>query len=965
MFHQNIQHLESRKESLEIILEDINPNIIILTEHNMKAYDLERFNLNNYVVTSMYSRTTTTGGGVVILSEKSLKSKPLNLSRIDVLNEDKLFECCVAKYSINKFSFLVVGMYRKPQLQNSEFLKRFDILMDILVSLKEQYKIIIAGDFNFDVLTFTNDVLMFKNILKSYGFQCLVDFPTRVTLTTSTAIDNIITNIDKSKFEVTGLVTALSDHDGQVAELNLPTKRETKRNYQFVECRDFSVQNMNTFLNILSKENWLPVFFANVEDKFKIFDNIFLYNFNLVFTLKKVKINVSKNKGNWINNDLILEEKEISDLIKYAKHTGNAELVNYCKLRNNDYKKRLVEAKKSFYNEQIRKSDNICKKTWEIINKETGKNGKNLHSSIHSINVDNDVISDPLNISNKFNNYFIRVIEELVQTAPEINNLLQNLQDNTRVNPISNPFRCQPVTEHEIEKIISSLKNKLSSGHDNIPLKLIKYVAKPLLKPLVHLINSSLITGIFPENLKMSKVVPIFKKGEKSELGSYRPVSLLPSISKIYERVMYNRLVKHLQNNNLFDTEQHGFRKGRSVITALIEFSESIIDSLDKGEKVAGIYMDLTKAFDSISHEILLMKLKILGISELCLNWIRSYLTDRTQYVEIKSIEGDKVMKYKSEILKIKHGVPQGSILGPLLFICYIQGMPLMLKKCNGTKSQLVLYADDSNLITSAKNFRDLEVACKKQIESIQTYFHENTLFLNLSKTKYMTFSTRQNNENTTFSISKEIEQINCTKFLGLTIDSNLSWDSHIKCITKKISSGLYILKRMSLFCELDTLKSIYFAHIHSHISYGLAVYGGTSKRNLDHILILQKKAIRIMLKLESDTSVKNCFSRLDILTVYDQYIFDCIVRVNDQLPNFILRSNIHSYNTRNRNQFDTSQHNLSFYTKKASHMGVKFLNHLPTTVKIHINNTSFKKILKEFLLKRSCYSLAEFLQTD
>lgn len=209
------------------------------------------------------------------------------------------------------------------------------------------------------------------------------------------------------------------------------------------------------------------------------------------------------------------------------------------------------------------------------------------------------------------------------------------------------------------------------------------------------------------------------------------------------------------------------------------------------------------------------------------------------------------------------------------------------------------------------------------------------------------------------------IEKINCTKFLGLTIDNNLSWNSHIQCISKKISSGLYVLRRMSLFCEQEILKSIYCAHIHSYISYGLAVYGGTSKRNLDHILILQKKAIRIILNLDADVSVKHCFSQLGILTVYDQYILNCIVRIKNQLQNFSLRRDFHGYNTRNRNQIDISHHNLSFYTKKSSHMGVKFFNHLPSTVKSDINKDSFKLVVQKFLLTKNCYSLDDFFQKN
>lgn len=970
IFHQNIQHLESRKESLEIVLEEIKPNIVVLTEHNMKQLELDRFNLSNFYITSSYSRSTTSGGGVVILSRGGLNSKALALKKIEDLTDDKLFECCMAKYKFNKWSFVLVGVYRKPQLQNLEFLSRLDKLIELLSALKDVKDFVIAGDFNLNVLNCTPEIQHFKNILKSHSVHYLVDFPTRVTANTSTAIDNILTNIDKSLSHVIGIVTALSDHDGQILELTIPGAKDFVNNYEYTVQRDFSVNNMNVFNCILSRENWMPVYLAKVEDKFKLFNSIFHYNFDLVFTKKKVKKYVNKSKFNWINQDLVTEQKDIVKLTKQAKSSGNVEMLNYTKFINMNYKRRLINAKKTFYDQLINKSDNVSKKTWEIINLETGKKSKGIKDSPHEIRIHDEVISDPLSISNCFNNYFVEVIENLINGAPSKPQLKNNQNVTSFLDQINIkiPFRCRPVDEEELGKIISTLKNKSSSGHDEVPLKLIKYVGKSLLKPLVHLINSSLITGIFPNCLKISKVVPIYKKGERHEIGNYRPVSVLPSISKIYERVMYNRLVDHLQNNNLFDEQQHGFRKGKSTTTALLNFSETIIDAVDNGNNVAGIFMDLSKAFDSISHEILLHKLKDFGILNNYLNWFRSYLSERMQYVEIMSKNKNTLIRYRSETLTIKHGVPQGSILGPLLFLCYVQGMPSILKNILGTGSRLILYADDANLVTTAKSHHDLETACQEQMKIIETFFIQNSLFLNGNKTNQIIFSTKQNKnarEIDVFVEGNKIESLKLTKFLGVEVDNNLSWDQHIQKLASKISSGLYVLRRMSLLCSLDTLKTVYFAHIHSHISYGLAVYGGTSKNNLDTILIFQKKALRILLNLEDQISVKNKFSELNILTVYDQYILECIMCVRYKYNELDRHSSIHSYNTRHRNNLNLAQHRLSFFTKKATHFGSKCLNHLPENLKSKINNKNFKHLVKNYLLKKSCYSKEEFFSSS
>lgn len=961
IFHQNIQHLASRKEALEIVLTQIKPNIVVLTEHNMKTLELERFNLDNFLLTSEYSRTSTTGGGVVILSGEGLKAKPLRLKSVESITEDKLFECCLAKYTVNNWHFVLIGIYRTPQLQNLEFLNRLDDLLNTLVSLKDENNFVIAGDFNLNILNTTPEVKQFKNIIKSHGFQFLVDFPTRVTPTSSTAIDNILTNIDKSKTRVTGVVTAVSDHDGQILELDIPTPKHYKGEYRYILSRDFSENNMNTFYSLLSRENWFPVYLANVENKFDVFNNIFQYNLDLVFPKKYVKKYFNKKDSSWISKDIIEEQKFIAELTKEAKRTNNNDLFNKCKELNKEYKHKLTEAKKSYYDDKINKSDNICKKTWEIINKETGKQSNKAQDFAVSIRHKNSIVSDPLEVANCFNDHFIDVIEDMIQAHPKV---IQSNLTNPNLNLAPNSFRCQPVTENEISKIILSLKNKLSSGHDEVPLKLIKYVRLPLLKPLVHLINSSLVSGIFPDSLKMSKVVPIFKKGEKCEINNYRPISVLPSLSKIYERVMYNQLVEHLQNNQLFDDEQHGFRKGKSVKTALMEFSETIVDTIDKGDKAIGIFMDLSKAFDSISHETLLNKLKLLGLSKIALNWFGSYLSNRTQYVEVSTTTENKTIKYRSSMKVIKHGVPQGSILGPLLFLCYVQGIPSILNTINGVRNKLVLYADDSNLLVSSKNYDDLETACRNHLDCLQKFFIANNLFLNVNKTNFMIFSTKQNKNMPEVTISigqNDIEQINHTTFLGIEVDCHLSWDNHVEKILTKICSGLYILKRMSFLCNLKTLKSIYFAHIHSHVAYGLSIFGGTSKTNLDKILILQKKAIRIMLNVKSLDSVKASFSKLGILTVYDQYILDCAMTVRDQLHTLDLRGSFHTYNTRSKKLIDIPSHSLNFYNKKPSHMGSKICNHISRSLKVNIEEKGFQNKLKEFLLKKSCYSIDEF----
>uniref|UniRef100_A0A1B6FRU9 Reverse transcriptase domain-containing protein n=1 Tax=Cuerna arida TaxID=1464854 RepID=A0A1B6FRU9_9HEMI len=306
------------------------------------------------------------------------------------------------------------------------------------------------------------------------------------------------------------------------------------------------------------------------------------------------------------------------------------------------------------------------------------------------------------------------------------------------------------------------------------------------------------------------------------------------------------------------------------------------------------------------------------------------------------------------------YGVPQGSILGPLLFVCYLTGLPSISEE---NSFDMVLYADDANLVFSGKNPHEIEYRAGLEMLKIKQFLNSAHLLLNTNKTNFISFHTKQNRNPLNPIITIEdysVEQLTDTKFLGLIIDCNLSWDEHVKFLTKKLSSGLYALRRMKHYCNLTTLKTIYFSLLQSHISYGIAIYGGTTKKNLDYILKLQKKAIRIILNLSNNESVKKYFKELKFLTVYDLYILETVKYCKH---NHVLnsQSQTHTYNT--RNHFISERHNIELYKKKTTFAGLRFLQCLPQDIRIEHNLSQFTSKLKSFLLNISCYSFEEFYE--
>lgn len=575
----------------------------------------------------------------------------------------------------------------------------------------------------------------------------------------------------------------------------------------------------------------------------------------------------------------------------------------------------------------------------------------------------NKLTENPNEVSEVFNNYFSNVIETHVIPKLQNKSWSRDIEytNNCNIN-VNQYFLLSEVTEYQVVQAIDSLNNKYSSGFDEVPSVVIKKSKMYLAKPLTHLINSSFVSGIFPQKLKIGKIKPVFKSGDPLEVSCYRPVSLLPTFSKIYERLVYNQLEHYLESNFLLDKEQHGFRVGKSVITAATDFIENIVDNVDKKKKILGMFLDLTKAFDSVCHSKLIETLKQLGFHNRSLAWFSSYLNNRKQFVEITHSGNSQMQRFSSSYRAVRYGVPQGSILGPLLFICHLRGLASVVP-CRDT--MVCLYADDTSLLTTADTLDLLEVSSFINLSALTQFFEEHNLLVNLDKTKLMQFSTKSKNlerKVQVFSDNQEVTSEDSTRFLGLIIDKNLDWTSHVDHVTKKLSTGLFVLRRMANTCKLEALKTIYFSLIQSHIQFGLVVYGSTNKSNLNKILKLQKQALRIMLSLKWRESVKNSFAELEIFTVYGLYIFESVMfAVNSKL---VSRNTFnHPYNTRNHHLINLHQrHNLEFFKKKPSYMGLRFFGHLPDVIRKDYESISkFKNKLKTFLLEKAFYSLEEF----
>jgi hypothetical protein len=943
--HTNIRSTKKNFDDLNILLSFLTHKftIVALTETWLKPHNVDLFPIDNY--NHEYSiRQLKPGGGISLYIKDTIDYH----IRTDLNHSDDELDMIwleLDKRTTGTTKNILYGcIYRRPDTDIKVFNDRLLSVMDII---RHENKFIYhVGDYNIDLLKHqthlpTND---FININFANTLSPFINKPTRITEHSASLIDNIFSNTPSSFNDISGIIPSdISDHfpifniHYTDSPANIPPMRKK---------RDYSDKNIQKFNHLISQVDWTTV--TNQQDaqeSYTVMHNKIAAIVEEVFPYKNIKSNYS-TRLSWLtlsHKNAIKRRHQL--YIIYKKTPTKENHINYKQYRN-ILKRVLRDCERSHYQELLTSNQHNLRKSWQVI-KEVINRKKTCSQKTTIFMINGMPTEDPALIANLFNNFFTNIGPVLDKKIPK-----SQLDPSSFIkNTCPSSIFLTPCTQEEISKITDNLKN-CATGWDNLPSSVIKCNKNVFSPLLAHVINLSLCQGIFPKELKLGNIIPILKSGKINEVTNYRPISLLTTLSKIYERVFCNRLLSFLNKNKILYDLQFGFRDSHSTYLAMLSLMEKIIGALEKGELTIGIFLDFSKAFDTVNHKILLTKLYSYGIRGMAYTWIESYLTNRKQFT---SYNGSN-----SPTATIKCGVPQGSILGPILFLLYINDL--------GSISNLlspIMFADDSNLFMSGKNLPNLSTLLNNEIPILVEWLRANRLSLNIGKTHAMIFGKTKKQaypEPNIYIDGTRLDIVTSTKFLGVILDSELSWKTHINHLSKKIAKSIGIISLARRNLHRKTLIQLYHAFIYPYLSYCVLIWGNSPASTLWPVYKLQKLALRIIMCVGPRVSSlpfckEHCILRLPEIYTLNAGIFMFKFK-NSQLPDifnnlFIRNDAIHRYPTRNASHLRAprtkSRIAESFITNTGVHIWNSFSNILNTETKLG----TFKRALKKFLSQK------------
>ena len=889
----NINGLRSHLDEIKVLMHDMKIDILALNETKLdSSIDQQITHISGY--SQQRLDRSRFGGGISIYVRNTITF----IHRKDVPLED-LELLCIEVQPPKCRPFLVLTWYRPPNSPVAIFSKAEKVLSYLD---KEGKEMILMGDTNCDLsqeiacLSLSENSRHISNLYDLFSLKQIINEPTRVTLTTSTLIDHISTSCIDNILESGVHKVSMSDH------YMVFCKRKINAGlggHKMVVTRNMKLFNESAFLADISSIDWELV--VNKTDDV----NVMVEKWSSLFSAVIEKhaptreMRVSDRNSPWINTEIKLLMKSRDKLKKAAvKNKSSSLMEDYRKVRNRVNSLNIL-LKQQYFMDKISENKGNMKECWKITSKLLNKCSKSTNITYIK---DGDIeIREKREISNTMNNYFCSVGEDLANNVEKSSNPL--LTGKYTVNQTAVCFEFKEVECTHIRDAICKMKTSKGSGNDNISSYFLKISLPFITKSLCCIFNKSILKCVFPAQWKIARVTPIFKEGDKNAKSNYRPISVLPVISRLFEKLVYNQLYEYMSTNGLIASCQSGFRAHHSTTTALLKCTDDWLNGIDAGKYAGVVFVDLKKAFDTVDHGILLQKLAHYGVQGHELEWFKSYLSKRTQFTRVNGCD--------SRVQSISLGVPQGSCLGPLLFSIYINDLPMVIDN-----AKVYMYADDTCISFQADSVAKLNEGLNKDLEALDSWLSGNILSLNVAKTQSMTISTKhkqaaleKKNEQLCLQMRNEtLGAVQNAKYLGVHIDNSLDWKKHIQETSKKISRSLGMLKYAKRYLPFHALKNLYTSVIDPSFRYCCSVWGVCGAAEIHQLQKLQNRAARIITGSNYDAPSKPLIESLGWKTINDMIQFESRVMVFKSLNRltpqylsdlFVANSTNPSYNLR------------------------------------------------------------------
>jgi len=925
ILHQNIRSFNANYDYLAAFLDSLRcrPSIMVLSETWHSSSDCQE--IDTYTSYHVL-RDNRTGGGVSVFVDNRW-----SCTLVDNYSYccDDIEVCTVTIKFHRDFIVYIVGIYRPPHGNMGNFHR---ILFDeILSGIDSHNPVFVCGDFNVDIMHPNLLALDLEHEFSSLTYIPVIRGITRPSAGGGTCIDHLWTN------QVIPVVSGIfrepiTDHFPIFALVSMPTSLNDNVIKQFRDHSAASLADLRREV-ILMFEYLGDIFDSDVDSSVQCVVDIFYDLYNKHCPLRKKSVSQKRLSKPWMNNELLLNVNRKHSLFRSYKR-GETDFEAYRTFKN-ILKRRINHAKNCYY--QYKFMSNDYKTMWNTINSLNNGQTKKKCSGPPLDAFDGVAIHNDMDLSMHFNDYFSTIGSNLSGSiAGNRDDALNYMDDGGLAS-----FFVRPSSAEEVSRIISSFPSR-SCSPGSVPSFIYKYLRHEISPLISDLFNLSIDEGSFPACLKVARVTPVFKSGDKSLVSNYRPISVISTLSKIFEKLMFNRLIEFLDKNNILKSNQFGFRKHHCTSDAVLEFLNDAYKSLDEKSQFLTVCLDLSKAFDTVDHWVLLRKLAHVGVRGLPLQWFGSYLRDRKQYVRIRSID--------SELRSLSAGVPQGSVLGPLLFLIYINEMS---NACPDLKC--IHYADDTTIYVSDCNARSLVTRLNTGLSNLCSWLANNKLVLNVAKTNCMVISNSLSSADFPSVMIDDtvVNKVNSVKFLGVYIDSKLSFRLHVDMVCGKVARSVGVVRRVSPYVPSHVLIKLYYGLIYPHLTYGILAWGNSSMFNVGRVEKLLARFRRILY----DRGRLNCSGLMCFRYVFQYFALVKLVK-SYKLGRHIYFSDFmaglvpkHTYGTR----FSVSD-NLNLPAVRLSSSRRAFLpvaitawNSLPPEIRWQGSLYNFKRSLQEY----------------